>query len=41
MPVFDCNAVPQENFVDLVEYLVDSVGAKGDAAQVPDVCTGS
>jgi mono/diheme cytochrome c family protein len=38
MPVFDCNAIPQENFQDLVEYLIDSVGAKGDAAQIPDDC---
>jgi len=40
MPVFDCNAIPQENLKDLIGYLLESTGSKETADKLPDECQG-
>ena len=40
MPVFDCNAIPQENLKELIDYLLESVeGSKGTANALSDECS--
>ena len=38
MPVFDCNAIPQENLKDLIDYLLTSVDSKESAEALSDEC---
>jgi mono/diheme cytochrome c family protein len=40
MPVFDCDAIPQQNLKDLIDYLLDAVpDSKGAAQKLPDECS--
>jgi mono/diheme cytochrome c family protein len=38
MPPFSCDAIPQENLKDLINYLLESVGSKDTADKLPDEC---
>ena len=40
MPVFDCDAIPQENLKDLINYLMTgSPDGEGPATKLPDECS--
>jgi mono/diheme cytochrome c family protein len=39
MPVFDCNAIPQENLKDLIDYLLSSVDSNESANKLSDECS--